>query len=455
MTAIVFMGPTLAADKARAVLDAEYLPPAGHGDLFRVARRDPPPRIVAVVDGYFQSVPAVRHKEILWAMSRGIHVFGAASIGALRACELHDFGMVGVGAIFEAYRDGTIEDDDEVAVEHGPAAVGYIPLCEPMVNIRATLNRARREAIITASTHDNLVLRAKGMFYKNRGYERVIEAGRSAGLPPEELAAFATWLPAGRVDQKRDDALALLERLRNFEASKPEPFQPAFRFEEAEIWQADMEFALVRDARDHPREAPSREAVLDELRLIPGEHAKLRREALTLALAMRAWRGDGGRIGEDDRRAAVRDLRRDLAIDDRQAFEEWQTRNYLSESEFAELIDRKATLHRTTEIAGPLIDRHLIDALRLRGQYERLAKRAARKAELVGEADSPTGAADVDIPTFQLILWFFAHRLGRDPPYNLEQFARDQGFADVGAFHRALRREYALWRHDAEAEPGN
>ena len=60
-------------------------------------------------------------------MSQGIHVFGSASMGALRA-ELCPFGMVGVGRIFEAYRDGELEDDDEVAVIHGPPRPAILPV---------------------------------------------------------------------------------------------------------------------------------------------------------------------------------------------------------------------------------------------------------------------------------------------------------------------------------------
>ena len=72
-------------------------------------------------------MPTVWHKEILWAMAQGIHVFGAASIGALRAAELDAFGMRGIGRIYEAFRDGVLEDDDEVAVLHGPEELGYPP----------------------------------------------------------------------------------------------------------------------------------------------------------------------------------------------------------------------------------------------------------------------------------------------------------------------------------------
>ena len=117
--AVVFLGPTLTLDEGRAVLDAQYLPPAGHGDVLRAALRRP--RVIAIVDGVFERQPAVWHKEILFALSKGIHVYGAASMGALRAAELDEFGMRGIGEVYRAYADGTLEDDDEVAVAHADA----------------------------------------------------------------------------------------------------------------------------------------------------------------------------------------------------------------------------------------------------------------------------------------------------------------------------------------------
>src|SRR4051794_26348046 len=93
---VAFIGPTISVDDARAELacECEFRPPVGQGDVTRaVADR---PDVIAIVDGYFERVPAVWHKEILWAMAEGIHVFGSSSMGALRAAELADFGMVGV-----------------------------------------------------------------------------------------------------------------------------------------------------------------------------------------------------------------------------------------------------------------------------------------------------------------------------------------------------------------------
>ncbi len=120
MTAYVFVGPTLPPEQVHTSGDIVCLPPVALGDVYRVAQGGA--RVIGVIDGYFEGVPAVWHKEILWALSRGIHVFGSASMGALRGAELCTFGMRGVGRIFEAYRDGIFEDDDEDYVP-GPRAL--------------------------------------------------------------------------------------------------------------------------------------------------------------------------------------------------------------------------------------------------------------------------------------------------------------------------------------------
>lgn len=92
---IVFSGPSISRDAVEAVQGVEWQAPVSQGDVYRAAQTAPD--VIAIIDGYFEGVPSVWHKEILWAMSRGIHVFGASSMGALRAAELHSFGMRGCG----------------------------------------------------------------------------------------------------------------------------------------------------------------------------------------------------------------------------------------------------------------------------------------------------------------------------------------------------------------------
>src|SRR5262245_59077732 len=116
MIGVVFSGPSLPRPQAAAHPGLEWRPPVRQGDVYRAARSKP--ALIGVIDGYFETVATVWHKDILWAMTQGIHVYGAASIGALRAAELADFGMKGVGSIFHQYHTGALADDDEVALLH-------------------------------------------------------------------------------------------------------------------------------------------------------------------------------------------------------------------------------------------------------------------------------------------------------------------------------------------------
>lgn len=208
MTAIVFAGPSLPPDHRPVVPGLSWHPPLRMGDLARAAATRP--TVIGVIDGVFEVVPTVWHKEILWAMAQGIAVYGAASIGALRAAELAPFGMRGVGAIFAAYRDGTLIDDDEVALLHGPEEAGFPPVTEAMVNVRATLDAAREAAVLVAADAARIAAAAKVMFYKARTWPAMLERARAADVPPPVLDVFAAWLPSGRVDQKRRDALEMV-----------------------------------------------------------------------------------------------------------------------------------------------------------------------------------------------------------------------------------------------------
>jgi hypothetical protein len=231
---VVFAGPTIPHDEARHLLDAEFLPPASQGDVLRAARGQP--WGIGIIDGYFQSVPSVWHKEILWAMSNGVHVYGASSMGALRAVELESFGMVGVGSVFEAFRSGSLEDDDEVAVVHGPAEAGYFKGSDALVNIRATLASAAGQGVISEETRASLTDVAKRLFYPDRRYDRVLADGAAAGVSNETCERLRGWLPFGRVDVKRDDALALLTRMASDAAFSSAPKQVSYYFHETVLW---------------------------------------------------------------------------------------------------------------------------------------------------------------------------------------------------------------------------
>lgn len=255
MKICVFLGPSLPRAEAEALLPAIYLPPARRGDVLDAVRAHDPDGVV-VIDGYFEQVPSVWHKELLWALDQGVALFGASSMGALRAAEMAQFGMVGIGRIFEAYASGRFapfddpfEDDDEVAVVHGPAEIGYAA-SEAMVDIRASLAAAEAAGVIDSAAMIALAQAGKSLFYKHRRWATVLERGTADGIAPEFITALKKWLPENRVSQKRLDAEAVLAHISSKGCSTT---GPAFRFERTLLWEdalRDRGLDGSGDARD-------------------------------------------------------------------------------------------------------------------------------------------------------------------------------------------------------------
>src|ERR1700730_4009052 len=153
--AVIFAGPSVPPAFRPSDPALAWCPPVRQGQVYAAALSHP--AIIGIVDGYFEVTPTAWHKEILWALAEGIHVYGSASIGALRAAELYPFGLVGTGRVFAAYRDVILSDDDEVAVLHGPEELGYPPVTEAMVNIRATFAEATRCGVLSSELAAHLI----------------------------------------------------------------------------------------------------------------------------------------------------------------------------------------------------------------------------------------------------------------------------------------------------------
>jgi hypothetical protein len=226
--AVIFAGPSLPPAHRPPDPRLDWRPPVRQGELYRAAFEGP--AIIGVVDGYFEVTPTVWHKEILWAMAQGIHVYGSASIGALRAAELHPFGMVGIGRIYEAFRDGILEDDDEVAVLHGPEELGYPAVTEAMVNIRATLGAAVQQGVIEASLAATLTDISKTLFYKERIWDTILQVAANLDSTPMPHDELRGWLRAGQFDRKRADALEMLGAIQAQLSAVVTPLSESFRF---------------------------------------------------------------------------------------------------------------------------------------------------------------------------------------------------------------------------------
>ncbi|MER5951001.1 TfuA-like protein [Streptomyces sp. NPDC001904] len=215
MTVHVFVGPSCPEPLVlKNYPEFSVHGPVKHGDLFspEISSGD----VVVVVDGLYHHRLALRHKEILDALSRSTTVIGASSIGALRAAELHPFGMIGVGRVYDWYRGGVFDGDDAVSVAHGetgPLAGINIPL----VNLHSAILAALGAGVLRRDEGQRLKARWEQEYYPLRTSERVLLLADEVGA-----SAFADWYrervrhAPDAFDQKQADALeafALADRL--------------------------------------------------------------------------------------------------------------------------------------------------------------------------------------------------------------------------------------------------
>ncbi len=204
----VFLGPSLEVERARAILPANYYPPARMGDVYRLLATGV--WMIVIIDGVFHASAPVWQREILAAVRAGIIVVGASSMGALRAAELRPYGMVGCGTVFRWYVDGVIEGDDEVALLHAPADQGYCPSSEPLVDLRHDLNRACQAGLIQPEGAPALIAWLKGLYYGDRTRDALFASPPFARLSASEQLNLRTFLIEEQTSVKRQDALEVL-----------------------------------------------------------------------------------------------------------------------------------------------------------------------------------------------------------------------------------------------------
>lgn len=198
---IIFSGPSL-RPQDRACASIDFRPPAAQGDIFRAI--SDAPAAIGLIDGFFGDRLAVHQKEILEAMEAGIAVYGAASMGALRAVELAPFGMVGLGKVFQDYASGALSSDADVAVGHAPEALGFLATSVSLVDVKATLNHPVVRASFRSQLRRDILKSAQNIHFLERNWPRIVKETSSARDDMLDI------LENNQVAQKRADARALV-----------------------------------------------------------------------------------------------------------------------------------------------------------------------------------------------------------------------------------------------------
>ena len=400
--AVVYLGPSLPLKDARAVLPhADFRHPIALGDLVSLVDSGMVADLwaVGIVDGvFYQSLP-VWHKEILYAIERGITVLGASSMGALRAAECDVFGMVGIGSVYRDFACGTLTDDDEVALLHGDAETGWAGYSLPMVNIRATLARAIESGRIGRRTGAVVLEAAKGLWFPERTLVGILDAADQLAPGEADLEAASEVLTDEYVDVKRSDAIALLEEIAKRSAMDP----PCLQQERAVSLVRSSMFQSLRE-RDRQIERDGAVLCAEEISryvaLSHPEFAEIRDRALDrlaseeLALI---WQVD---VSEAETEAEMARFRARRMLDSEGAVDDWCSSNDMNRTELDELIATEARRRKVRNWllmvrTKRLMVKPLLDELRLRGEYESWTAKAARlKVSVPAGTDPEDGLPD-------------------------------------------------------------
>lgn len=366
MNITVFLGPSLPRAEARDILDARYVAPAANGDVYCAAAEKPD--VIALIDGVFEQVPAVWHKEILYALSCGIHVYGASSMGALRAAELHPFGMKGIGRIFEGFKSGEYEDDDEVAISHASESEGFRPLSEALVNIREGLCRAEAAGLISKATHLSLLNISKAQFYPERSWASLPTLGGQVGVSDEELRRLLQFVRGDEASNvKKRDAILLLRQIKEDWANGLVPHVPNFQFERSIFWERLTESLSEGDV-PRVKTANGTDAAHTEL------GAQARQEILRGALLLFFVSAEAERIGlevaPEAVAAAAARVRRERGILTAEATRQWLKRNHMTLEEFSAWMELEALVDSLLAQHGSTLDEFVAAEVRRRRRDE-------------------------------------------------------------------------------------
>lgn len=178
----------------------DYRPPAQRGDVLDAVRQGY--RLIGLVDGVFYQAPAVTVSEVREASEAGAQLWGAASVGALRACEVPRH-IAGVGRVYRAFRDGTLSADDEVGTTFLPES--WVVIGHPLVNVREALSLAGIPSQDRAAAIKGL----QALPFYERTLEAIYEVV-CAAAERESAERVVSLLRSGDADVKRSDAMELV-----------------------------------------------------------------------------------------------------------------------------------------------------------------------------------------------------------------------------------------------------
>ena len=442
MIATVFLGPTMSLREARTILpNAIYRPPATQGDLLSAVYQDGAD-VIGLIDGTFHQTLSVWHSEVCYLLSEGITIFGASSMGALRATETERFGSVGVGTIFEWYRDGIITGDDEVALLHGTVESEFKPLSLVLVNIRASLDQAVDQERLSDSYAAQVIDVARSLYYPHRQLSTILGRCHDLGFPEDVLSAVEQALSVDSVDLKRADARTLLTLMREvLDGSAPRPPRVEFEFSRSSVF--ETLYNLDRRVQVGDTQV-SLQSIREHAALHFQDFEQVKRAALDRSIVSYF----GSLLGLHTTREEVATLRHDFmeqhGLSSQEALGAWLRANAMCESDLSEYLVEEALCLRLRRwiVTTRGMDRGcraVLDEARMRGVFPEWSFAAAEEETIVAAYREQPEYANLHLEDPRRLAALHYVNTHVQIQGDARIWAEDAGFEDVRDLEEAIK----------------
>lgn len=321
---LLYVGPSVSPEQARKIVpEAIIREPAQQSDIISDICELEPSHLL-LIDGTFVQNLSVWIKELVYALqypSLQGRVYGASSMGALRAADLAPWGMIGYGRIFDWYNEGIVSDDSEVAVSWAFLNGTYRSVTVPLVDVRATLEDRKQ----LPGEKEDLWLAAKKIHWTERTEQRLAIEWH---ISSDELKKLL-------VRQKKLDALTLLKNFRNLTVPgcslSVRNLNPIF-------------FAQFERDRRFPKTKLRQHDLVSHVALSSPDARQLFRDAETRSalLFLADTIGVGCRIEEINETKSRFLVEKGLAT--RESFDQWLAENYIREADIDRLMIEETRL---------------------------------------------------------------------------------------------------------------
>ncbi len=205
----VFAGPSLEGCetilKKLSLGRFSFFPPVQRNDITMACDRY---NEIVIADGLFNSVPAVGHMEIRNALQK-CRILGCSSMGAIRAYEMRELGMIGFGKAYHMFFKYDDFTDAELAQLIGPSP-HYKALTEPLIHYRYCINELLNEKELTEGEAGSLLKTLSTRFFGDLSLAFFSEL-LSGYTGKEKANEVVNGFQAYRI--KNHDLLNLLQKL--------------------------------------------------------------------------------------------------------------------------------------------------------------------------------------------------------------------------------------------------